>query len=539
MALSRASSLLGLGGSASLYTEAAVEEGDANAAPKCRWQRGAVFVGGLAVPKLLVVLAAVCGAALSIALLGPHAAVTQRVRGGSKEVPTVLLADAGAVVGSEDIIDEFRDLGKGNCVNFTGANASLVEVLLIPAYRVAMPTLPPPTNQPSPPPTPSAPETITAKEWCIEQCRLRLRACTGFTLQGEEKCSLITNPDFRPSAADGKEGKTCFWRKFFKQNTKGLYSEPQPAIPKIIWSYWINMPGKNNSDPTKNTIPQFVELCAESWKKLNPEYKVHVLNDTTVWNFVNRSELPAKFDELMVQHKSDAIRLALLARHGGVWIDASTILVKSLAHILGENPSDYRTFFELNGKPTRHIHAMDYEKRVDWKYHHIENWFFASPPGDPLFVRTHQCVNTILDTGHDTKLLNSTGLFTKTQLENFYALDLWSWLSTHACMFKVIDDDMAMTHWWTGGKVRHRDPLKGVIMWFTYEWSTMCSMLFKEVNNDLLDELMNQSSGVLKFGTDTRKYLVSPITPRQMWCEKSTFHVILSELDLLRPSKCL
>mmetsp|Transcript_87932 Transcript_87932/g.188613 ORF Transcript_87932/g.188613 Transcript_87932/m.188613 type:complete len:544 (-) Transcript_87932:240-1871(-) len=542
MDLSRAGALLGLGSRASLYTEAAVEEGDSgdgstgdtafrNAAPKWRWQQAAVFVGALATLA--------CGAALCLERLLPHAGgVAPRVRGGSR-APTVLLAEAGAG-SSEDIIDEFRDLGTGNCVNFTGAKAEQVEWLLIPAYRVAMPTLPPPSDQPLslPPPTPSAPETITAKEWCIDQCRFRKQACTGFTLQSDEKCGLLTNPDFRPSAADGDDGKTCFWRKTFLLNTKGLYSGHQPAIPKIIWSYWINMPGKNDSDRTKDTIPQFIDICTASWKKLNPGYKVHVLNDTTMWEFVNRSELPKQFDQLMIQHKSDAIRLALLARHGGIWIDASTILVKPLEQILGSNPSDERTFFELNGQPTRHVNAMDYEKRVDWKYHHIENWFFASPPGDPLFVRTHQCVNKILETGHDTKLLNSTGLFSKTQLENFYALDIWAWLSTHACMFKVIDDDLAMTHWWTGPNVHHRDPLQGVIMWFTYDWSTMSHMLFKEVNNELLDELMNKSSAVLKFGTDTRKFLVSPITPKQMWCKKSTFHVMLSELGLLDHSKC-
>lgn len=52
---------------------------------------------------------------------------------------------------------------------------------------------------------------------------------------------------------------------------------------------------------------------------------VRVLDDETVRDFLGPEDLPARFVDLPVQMKSDAVRFALLARYGGVWLDASTL----------------------------------------------------------------------------------------------------------------------------------------------------------------------------------------------------------------------
>eukprot|EP00435_Cladocopium_sp_Y103_P038636 s224_g10.t1 len=65
-------------------------------------------------------------------------------------------------------------------------------------------------------------------------------------------------------------------------------------------------------------------------RRLNPGWTVHVLDQETVWRFISREDLPRGFDRLKIQHRSDAIRLALLVKYGGVWLDATVLLLRPL-----------------------------------------------------------------------------------------------------------------------------------------------------------------------------------------------------------------
>jgi len=257
-------------------------------------------------------------------------------------------------------------------------------------------------------------------------------------------------------------------------------------------------------------------------------------------NWLNRTDLPTKFEELKIQHKSDAIRLALLEIYGGIWIDATVLQVRPFAQILGDHPAERRFFLTLRGKATRNLGIDKYERRADWTYYHIENWLFAAPPKDPLFVRTRACVNAIMDGGHDWTNLNETGQFSDLQIEMFRPLDLWAWLSTHACMYKVISEDFAMTHWWTDPKkVEFRDPAQGLVStWLWESWTQMRNDLFFSVNQGLVKVFMNDSTGLLKFYGDYRKRLVEPVTPHDLWCGNNSMHVMLSDLGLLNASRC-
>ena len=86
-------------------------------------------------------------------------------------------------------------------------------------------------------------------------------------------------------------------------------------LPKIIWSYWND-----------TNIPPFIQNIMDNRKNILKDWEFRVLNDTTISNYL--SYLPPNYHDLKQSHKSDWLRLALLEKYGGCWLDA-TIIVNS------------------------------------------------------------------------------------------------------------------------------------------------------------------------------------------------------------------
>lgn len=93
---------------------------------------------------------------------------------------------------------------------------------------------------------------------------------------------------------------------------------------KIIWQYWHQH---------ESNAPEIVKKCLESTKKYYPDYKINVLNFKTVKNYIN---LPEKFYTLLEEKKipiaifSDILRLNLLSKYGGIWIDSTMLSTSRL-----------------------------------------------------------------------------------------------------------------------------------------------------------------------------------------------------------------
>jgi hypothetical protein len=51
-----------------------------------------------------------------------------------------------------------------------------------------------------------------------------------------------------------------------------------------------------------------------------------VLNNTNISKYINIDEYPLNYNKLIVQHKADWIRLKVLQKYGGLWMDASIII---------------------------------------------------------------------------------------------------------------------------------------------------------------------------------------------------------------------
>jgi len=75
-------------------------------------------------------------------------------------------------------------------------------------------------------------------------------------------------------------------------------------------------------------IPGYLKLCIKTWKLFLPEYDIEILNYEKVKEYLGEdllSKIICNNISLFVQ--TDAIRVALLNKFGGIWMDADNIIV--------------------------------------------------------------------------------------------------------------------------------------------------------------------------------------------------------------------
>ncbi len=103
-------------------------------------------------------------------------------------------------------------------------------------------------------------------------------------------------------------------------------------MKKRIFTFW---------EPCKN-IPAYIDLCMHTWQKFLPDYEIVVLDYSNLKNWIDdecyKSILYKKFS---LPKQADAIRCAVLRRHGGLWLDADTIITSDKVNELLKIPSDF------------------------------------------------------------------------------------------------------------------------------------------------------------------------------------------------------
>lgn len=94
-------------------------------------------------------------------------------------------------------------------------------------------------------------------------------------------------------------------------------------IPKIIHYIWIG----------KNPLPKEMQECLDSWKRYMPEYELKCWDDSTLGEFSN-----VFMNEALEEHKfafaSDVIRLYVIYKYGGIYMDTDVMVYKSFNPLL-------------------------------------------------------------------------------------------------------------------------------------------------------------------------------------------------------------
>ncbi len=147
----------------------------------------------------------------------------------------------------------------------------------------------------------------------------------------------------------------CFYNfeKFTDINTDYI-------LPKYVWGYWDNL-----------ELNSIIQSHINTWKRKIPkDWKIIILNKENYHNYVSK-EFVNKYNDLNPTRFSDFLRLELLQKYGGVWMDASIIITD------GNFLNKYYEEMMLN-KYDATVYELK-ENTVDIKTPYLENWFIMAP----------------------------------------------------------------------------------------------------------------------------------------------------------------
>lgn len=149
-------------------------------------------------------------------------------------------------------------------------------------------------------------------------------------------------------------------------------------IPKIIWLYWDN----------PDTMPWIIKFNIYKIKKNNSDFKLVVLNKNNYTKYIDLSMFDFNTRKFNTpQYFSDILRMFLLSKFGGIWIDSSLIIWKNLKNLIKEN--DELVFFENKHNSKGNTLAL-------------EIWFMATIPNHP-FINKVKDIMIKLNTFHKIK----------------------------------------------------------------------------------------------------------------------------------------
>lgn len=129
-------------------------------------------------------------------------------------------------------------------------------------------------------------------------------------------------------------------------------------LPKNIWMYW------------QGNLPALVARCIAVIQEKHPDYHVYVLNDDNIAEFCDEEYY--NFQGITSQQRADLIRLNLLYKFGGIWLDASIILLRDLnwiGSLMQEANAEFFSYYRDNNTTIK-------------QYPILENWLMASVQGN-------------------------------------------------------------------------------------------------------------------------------------------------------------
>lgn len=138
----------------------------------------------------------------------------------------------------------------------------------------------------------------------------------------------------------------------------------------IIWLYW-----------NEKNLPDYVKILIESIICVNPTFEVILIDNETVG--VYWPEYPkAVFASLIPAHQSDLVRVHVLKKFGGVYLDVDTFAISSLApfydllinhHLVGSNWTPMNTDLSVGHLGPSRANISLFRLWAEWQDLVIEN----------------------------------------------------------------------------------------------------------------------------------------------------------------------
>lgn len=140
-----------------------------------------------------------------------------------------------------------------------------------------------------------------------------------------------------------------------------MTSDRSQSVPNTVWSYW---------ESDSPDLPPIVEICVKSWSATGAAASVNFLTPETLCDYLDPTDLPKRFGQMPPVKKANAVRLAVLARHGGHWCDAGVLLTAPIGPWIAQR-SATPGFFVFRDVDRSRV---------------LDTWFISGTPAS-LFLR--------------------------------------------------------------------------------------------------------------------------------------------------------
>lgn len=93
-------------------------------------------------------------------------------------------------------------------------------------------------------------------------------------------------------------------------------------MKKRIFTYWVNKTGEE--------MPDYIKMCMESWRRHIEDLEIIVLNHENLSKWIDLTMDFEAFKRVTLPMQSDIVSYYVLYKHGGIYMDADTIVTKDI-----------------------------------------------------------------------------------------------------------------------------------------------------------------------------------------------------------------
>lgn len=228
---------------------------------------------------------------------------------------------------------------------------------------------------------------------------------------------------------------------------KDTERQDKPQARQKLWTAWLQ---------GYDQAPLLVKACITSLRRYMPEYDVTVIDADNLKLYIDLPEwITEKYRRGIIPNAlfSDLIRLELLIRHGGLWVDSSVLMTEP------DLLSNRKWLTDILGAP---LFMFQYRHPATHAYLGISNWCIGAQPNQWALVklrnmlwaywREYDCVldyyifhrffDLIVNAHPDVLELmplrrSNFSLRLRDRMAENYNSTWWTELTAHVCLHKL------------------------------------------------------------------------------------------------------
>ena len=185
-------------------------------------------------------------------------------------------------------------------------------------------------------------------------------------------------------------------------------------LPKIIWSYW-------DSD----VLPEQIKLIYENNKKKLSDWDYRLVNNSNKKEYIGDDDIKKNLSK---PHYADWIRLYLLKKYGGVWMDISIIINDSINNLFDKSIS-WKSELTAFSMPSFEDDTIDLPI--------IENYFIMAPKNSEIILLWYKEFNKAINQGFEEYKLEQIKNGVNFQNLAYDKVDI-VYFTEHACLQVVL-----------------------------------------------------------------------------------------------------